>query len=431
MRIRFETFYQGLLVFLACMVFLSFLAMAQETNAPTTNAPSATVSTNAARETIRDKLPNAAVTFGLDRFEPMQRTVLGIPLWQYVASLVYIFLAFYVSKALDFFIRTVVKRWTSRTRTKFDDMLVTLLHGPVKIVAFVIFLHIGLSVFSWPEWLESFISKTLKIVVAASITFMLLRLADGLLGLWKQKQGEDDQDFNRQLFPIISKTVKVFIVVIAILVTAQQLDFNITALLASLSVGGLALGLAAQDTIANVFGAVSILLDKPFKVGQRVQWDTFDGVVEAIGLRSTRVRNLDGHLITVPNKAMGNATVTNVTLRPNIRTLINIGITYDTPVDLVKQALKILEEVYKSHPATQDVWISFNKFESSSLNLFVIHWWGNTDYKAYLAGMQELNLDIKRRFDEAGISFAFPTQTVHLKQDSDWKLGPTNPPLPA
>ena len=94
----------------------------------------------------------------------------------------------------------------------------------------------------------------------------------------------------------------------------------------------------------------------------------------------------------------------------------------------MKLALKVLEEIYRAHPMTSDLIISFNKFADSALNIFVVHWWNGIDHKAYLAGMQELNLAIKRRFDEAGISFAFPTQTVYLKQDSAWRVGTEGPP---
>jgi len=190
-----------------------------------------------------------------------------------------------------------------------------------------------------------------------------------------------------------------------------------------LSIGGLAVGLAAQDTLGNLFGAVAVFVDKPFRIGDRIQLDQVDGTVESIGLRSTRVRNLNGHLITVPNKTMGNATITNVTCRPNIKTEMNIGLTYDTPAEKVKRALKILEEIYRGHPMTVDLIVSFNKFADSSLNILVVHWWNSTDFKAYLAGMQELNLAIKERFDAEGISFAFPTQTLFLKQDSEWRVG--------
>ena len=206
------------------------------------------------------------------------------------------------------------------------------------------------------------------------------------------------------------------------LVTADNIGLNVTSLIASLSIGGLALGLAAQDTVANLFGAVMVFLDKPFKVGDRIQLDSIDGMVETIGLRSTRVRNLDGYLVTIPNKTMGNATIINVDRRPSIKTVMNIGVTYDTPVERVKVAIAIITEVYKSHKRTKDLIVSFNSFASSSLNILVIHWWDGTAPRELLAALEIMNLELKRRFDEERISFAFPTQTLYLKQDSDWKL---------
>jgi MscS family membrane protein len=218
------------------------------------------------------------------------------------------------------------------------------------------------------------------------------------------------------LFPLIRKTLKVLIILVAMLVTAQNLDFNISSILASVSIGGLALGLAAQDTLANLFGAVAIFADKPFRVGDRIKIDSFEGNIETIGLRSTRIRNLDGHLITIPNKTVGNSSITNITRRPNIRTLMHVGITYSTPPEQIKQATSLLREIYGRHPKTHDLVVSFEKFNAYSLDILVVHWWDGLDQKEYLAGMEDLNIEVKRRFDEAGIEFAFPTQTLHVNQ---------------
>src|SRR5467141_462998 len=145
-----------------------------------------------------------------------------------------------------------------------------------------------------------------------------------------------------QLFPVIRKTLKIFVVVVAALVTSQNLGMNVTGLLASVSIGGLAVGLAPQDTLSNLFGAIAIFADKPFRVGDRIQLDSIDGNVEAIGLRSTRVRSQDGYLITVPNKNMANANIINISKRPNIKTVMNIGVTYDTPTGQVERSAQII-----------------------------------------------------------------------------------------
>jgi MscS family membrane protein len=408
--------------FLFFLLLLGFWAFWMEARAATNElvgppAPAATATGTA----------TSAVTwqsFGLDRVPFLQsRQLAGIPLWQYVASLIYIFLAFYVSKFVDHFIRERVRAWARKTTTKLDDLFLELVRGPIKIVAFVILLHIGMKVYAWPAALERFFSQALKIFVACSICYVLLKAIDMFIGIWQQRSSTPgNEQFSRQLLPLIRKSFKVFVVIVVALVTSQNLGINVTGLIASLSIGGLAVGLAAQDTLANLFGAVAILTDKPCRVGDRIQVDGVDGTVEAIGFRSTRVRSLDGYLVSIPNKTMGNAVITNIAQRPTIKTVMNFGLTYDTTADKVERATKILEEVFKPHPMTADLVIGFNKFESSALNIQVVHFWNSTDGKAQLAGMQQLNLEVKRRFDAEGINFAFPSQTLYVKQDSDWRI---------
>jgi len=380
---------------------------------------------------IRVGVYNALLTFGLDRVPFLNRNkVADIPLWQFVASLVYIFLAFYVSKTLDFLVRVWFRRWVEKTATQFDDLLLSVLHGPIKIIAFVIFLRIGLEVFIWPAVVQSFLTKSFTVILAATLTYMVLKFIDLVMSHWQKRARPDsDRTFDEQLFPVIRKSLKVFVVVVGVLVTMDNIGVNITAAIASLSIGGLAVGLAAQDTLANLFGAVAVFVDKPFRIGDRIQLDGVDGTVETIGLRSTRVRSLDGFLITVPNKTMGNATITNITRRPGIKTEINFGLTYDTTTEQMKLAVKILEEIYRGHPQTQDLMISFNKFGDSALNISVVHWWKGTDGRACQLGMQELNFQVKEQFAAANLEFAFPSQTVYLKQDSEPSAGlPNTPP---
>jgi len=366
---------------------------------------------------------NTWLTFGLDRVPFLRHQVLGNPLWQYLASLIFILLAFYVSKLLDYVIQAQLKRWAAKTQTKVNVLVIELLRGPVKIITFVILLHIGLRVFAWPVWALHFISNGLKITVACSLSYVGLKFVDLIMGVWqKRAEAAHGGMMDLHLLPIIRKTLKIFVLVVTALVTTQNLGMNVTGLLASLSIGGLAVGLAAQDTLSNVFGAVAIFADKPFRVGDRIQLDAIEGDVEAIGLRSTRVRNLEGYLVTIPNKNMANANIVNISKRPNIKTVMNIGVTYDCPAPKIEQAMKIIEEVYRPHPKTADLIVSFNKFDSSVLNIMVVHWWNSKDLKDYLAGFQKLNLELKRRFDEEAISFAFPSQTVYLRQDSKWQV---------
>ena len=347
----------------------------------------------------------------------------GNELWKYLFSLIYIFLAFYISKFLDFLTRVWLNKWAEKTETKFDDLLLELLNGPVRVVAFVIFLRVGLDVFQWPDKVQAVMNKCFTLIVAVSLIYTVLKFVDLLMSYWHQRsRTEADKAFDQQLLPIVRKSLKVFVIVVGALVTLDNLGINITAAIASLSIGGLAVGLAAQDTLANLFGAVAVFVDKPFRIGDRIKLEGVDGTVETIGLRSTRVRSVDSHLVAIPNKIMGNAIITNITQRPHIKTEMNLGLVCDLSSAKLKQAIRLLEEIYRAHPQTEDLIVSFNKFADSSLNVQVIHWWKGTDQKGYFAGMQDLNLTIKERFDAEGISFAFPTQMLYLKPDSAGSL---------
>jgi MscS family membrane protein len=158
-------------------------------------------------------------------------------------------------------------------------------------------------------------------------------------------------------------------------------------------------------------------MDKPFVIGDAVKVENRDGVVEAIGLRSTRIRTYDGFLVTIPNKTMANSTIANVTCRPTIKTEINVGVTYDTTTEQLRKALDIANDVYAHHSNTHDTVVCFNKFGDFALNIQIVHWHTPAAWAVYVKDIEEMNLELKKRYDSEGIGFAFPTQTVYLKQE--------------
>lgn len=417
MKWRFEWVYRLGLVLLLVVAFWAVWSNAQEPgSAGTRPAPGHGTDTNSMAGQWTDHPP----TFWLDNVKWLRdNEFLGEPLWKYAASLVYIILAFYSAKLLDLLVNLWLRRLAGRSKTKRDDLLLEMVRGPVKMISLVIFLHIGLSLFNWPEHAQLLLSHGLIVAVACSVTYLALKLVDLLVGLWhEQIVSAQDKLFATQLMPLVRKVAKAGLVIAAVLLTADNLDIKITSALAGLSVGGLALGLAAQDTVANLFGAVAIFLDKPFYIGDTIKVEDVEGSVEGIGLRSTRVRNGDGYHVTIPNKLMGNAIITNITRRPTIKTEINLGLTHDLTAKQVARAVSLLEEIFQSSPQTADLTIGFNKFSDSSLNILVVHIWNGTDNKAYTAELQKLNLMIKERFDAEKIEFAHPTRTVLLRPEA-------------
>ena len=223
------------------------------------------------------------------------------------------------------------------------------------------------------------------------------------------------------LAPLLGKTLRVFVIIIGGIFIMQNLTgIKIGPLLASLGIGGIAVALAAKDSIANFFGTLTILFDKPFQVGERVLIDNYDGLIEEVGFRSTRIRTLNGHLVTIPNEKVVNSGLENIGRRPHIRWLTNITITYDTPSEKVEQAVSIIKEILDNHEGMHPDFpprVYFNGFNDWSLNILVIAWYHPPDYWDMQSWLQRTCLEILQRFNRAGIDFAFPSRTVYVAND--------------
>jgi MscS family membrane protein len=365
------------------------------------------------RSLRRERQPS----FGLEQFEFMRREFAGFPLWQYTASLLWIIGAFLVAALVDYLMMRSLKKLVTRSKTDLDDKLIAVIHKPIKLIVFLLMLQLGVQAFEWVDWAEKLLSVLFAVAIAAAVTYLVVQLVDVLVGFLQQKFFSGDAELSKLLMPILGKSIKVFIIIIAALTTAQFLGLPITSVIAGLGIGGIAIALAAQNTLSNVFGTVTILADRPFRVGDRVKVDSHEGFIETIGLRSTRLRTLEGHLTVIPNKTMADSAIVNISARPNIRHLMTLNITYGTSVEKMKEALAILREVYANHPLTHDTIIYWRDFGAHSLDILVVYWCKTTDFKEFLKANEEINIEIKRRFESAGIQFAFPTQTIHLETD--------------
>lgn len=253
--------------------------------------------------------------------------------------------------------------------------------------------------------------------------YKLVSIVDINLKKWASKTESTIDDM---LAPLLAKTLRVFIVIIGGILIIQNLTgVEIGPLLASLGIGGIAIALAAKDSIANFFGTLTILFDKPFQVGERILLDSYDGVVESVGFRSTRVRTLNGHLVTIPNEKIVNVGLENIGKRPHIRWLTNITITYDTPPDKVEKAVSIIKEILDNHEGIHPDFpprVYFNGFNDWSLNILVIAWYHPANYWDMQSWLQRTCLEILKRFNNEGIDFAFPSRTVYLANDDNRQI---------
>ena len=187
-------------------------------------------------------------------------------------------------------------------------------------------------------------------------------------------------------------------------------------MIAGLGIGGLALALAAQDSVKNIFAGIMIFLDKPFKIKDRIQIEGFDGVVEEVGLRSTRVRTLDGRIVTIPNSTFTDNSVVNVTSQPALKITLNLGLTYDTSEDDMQKGVDILRAIVADHSniLEKDCAVGFKDFGDFSLGILFLYYIKPDAH--WLDSQNTISKEVLKRFNGAGLDFAFPTQTLLNKE---------------
>lgn len=260
-----------------------------------------------------------------------------------------------------------------------------------------------------------------SMLISAAVGYILYWLVDVPIAWLTKITVKTESKLDDMLVPVIRKSLRVTVVLLVLIQIAQLLSNKpITSIIAGLGIGGLAVALAAQDTIKNVFGSFVLFADRPFQMGERIVVDGHDGPVEEVGLRSTKIRTLDGHLITVPNGELANKTIQNVGKRPFIKRTVDLTITYDTPLEKIDRALEIVKELLDNHEGMHEDLpprAYFSDFNAESLNIKVIYWYHPPDYWNYMSFSEKFNKEVFRRFGDEGIEFAFPTRTVYLAGD--------------
>jgi MscS family membrane protein len=342
--------------------------------------------------------------------------LMGTPLWAYVA-LVATFAGTYTGYRI--LMRLLESRWLlalAESQPELYKSIIGLVRSPLRLLQLTIAVGIGLHYFALPEAVASVASRLLLVLLTAIVAFVLVKLVDVFIAFLRPRIAESESRLDDQLLPVLSGALKAFILVIVAVLILQNSGYSISGLLAGLGLGGLAVALALQPTLANVFAAITIFVDRPFHIGDGVSVAGVSGSIESIGLRSTRMRTPEGTLVTLPNSTIVNAHIDNLQVRPTRRTNFTIGVTYDTSSEKLKKSVAILRDVMDQHAGTETSRAHFKSYGESALILDVAHWCKYLDYSEYLSCIEEINFEIKRRFEEEDIEMAYPTQTVHLVQ---------------
>jgi MscS family membrane protein len=310
--------------------------------------------------------------------------------------------------------------------------------GPSKLILLTLGLQFGLAGLNLrmtpPLALEAFLSKLILLLYSIAVIWYASNLTQLIEVVLRRLAGRTESPLDQQLAPFAAKTFQWVLLILGALYVAKTVfGQDIGAWLAGLGIAGLAVSLAAQDSLKNLFGSITLLLDRPFRVGQRIVYAGYDGTVEEIGFRSTRLRTLTGNLVNIPNSKIVNDPIENIGVRPAIQRVINVTITYDTPREKIQQAVNLLRGILEEpgigepiHPVINDTptppRVFFNDFNADSLNIFVIYWYAPPSWWDYMAHAEKLNFRIFEEFEKAGIEFAFPTRTLYLADDPKRRL---------
>ena len=345
--------------------------------------------------------------------EFFEKTFYGNTVAEWSVALLIIVGTFVLAKAIYWFSGNIIKKVTKKTKSKLDDLIIDKIEEPVILALVLGGFWYAISYLNVSEGFAGFADKAFYVAFTFDVSWLVVRLVDSVLveylsPLVKKTKGNLDN----QLLPIIRKSLKATIWAVAVIVGLNNAGYDVGALLAGLGLGGLAFAMAAKDSVANLFGGITVFMDKPFKIGDRIVIDGYDGIVSDMGLRSTKLRTLAGRIVTIPNKNFTEKYIENVSSEPNRKMSMTLGLTYDTsPKDILK-AIDMLKDIDKNSKYTKkECVVYFNSFGDFSLNIsftyFII---GKPDY--WFLAPNEINLQILQKFNDAGLEFAFPTQTI-------------------
>ena len=345
-------------------------------------------------------------------------TIFGVELWQYVgviiAVLVGVFLSIFATNSLTAIIQRIVLK---------------MIPGSKKIVA-------QKNVIKWPlnfifiGWISLLIISGLGFSIIALTEFMILskiisyigmiwlawRCSDIIAAVLKEKAQKTETKFDDLFVPFITRTLKVIIALVGFISIAEILNLPLSSILAGLGIGGIAIAMAAKDTIANIFGSLTVLVDRPFSIGDWVKIHDVEGTVEDLGFRSTKVRTFYNSLISVPNSVLLTASIDNLGARSYRRVSIKLGILYNTPADKVETFCQGIRQLIQDHPdTTSEFHVYFNDFNESSLDIMVYFFMTVPDWGKELSNRHDLFISFLKLAEEQRISFAFPTRTIQME----------------
>lgn len=363
--------------------------------------------------------------------------ITGNELWRFALVLFIIIITMAGGRILRYLIAAYAARRLAKRGVTVGTIFLNCMAKPITVAVFALGLYLcklclvfedaaavppveGISSNIGQAWTQA--AKAVWAIAVAYAIYRMVDIAEFYLQKWISKASTKLDDM---LVPVVRKSLRITIAAIAAFYIADNIlgqTQNIRSILVGAGVGGIALALAAKDTLANFFGSLTIFVDRPFQIDELIKIEGQTGFVEEVGFRSTRLRTLEGHLVTIPNSVITNSVVDNLGKRPSIRRTSNITITYDSGHSKAKRAVEIIKELLAAVPEANldeknPPKVFFNEFNDTSLNIYMTYRVKPADYWLFQAVNERVNLEMMKRFEAEGIEFAFPTQTLYVKKD--------------
>lgn len=330
--------------------------------------------------------------------------------------------ALFLLKIFQLIVLARLRAWAKKTKNDFDDAIISMVEGVRKSF----YLLVGLYIAIRPIEVHEAVVQVIKVFLIISIVYEVVRslnhLVDYFVGLYTRKFGKerdetkDAKEHTKSIARTMRILVQALIWILGLLLVLSNLGINITSLVASLGIGGIAIALALQNVFGDLFSSFSIYVDKPFKVGDLIMIGTDMGTVKKIGMKSTRIETLQGEEMTISNQELTSARVQNFRRMQKRRVKSHIGVVYGTGAEKLEQIPKIIKKVIDIEAGVDFDRCHFHEYGDFSLNYEFVFYVKSADYKEHMEKRHNINLEIYKQFSEHGIEFAYPTQTLFVNK---------------
>lgn len=341
---------------------------------------------------------------------------LGVEIWQYLAVFIWLLIGVILRKIFEFVLDNYIRRITDKTKFTWDDDLLDGVERPSGFIFLMTFFLISYTNLQLSVTVNLYLSTIFEVAISVGFVWLFYNLADVFAKYLTVITSKTDNKLDDQLVPLIRKTLRFFIVVMGVILVLQNNGYNVASLIAGLGIGGLAVALAAKDTLANFFGSITIFADRPFKIGDWIVVGNVEGTVEEVGFRTTRVRTFYNSLVSVPNSQVATTDIDNYGMRQYRRLKTVLNLTYSTTPEQMEAFVEGLKAIVKANKNfRQDFYeIHFNSFGAHSLDVLVYVFFDVPDWSTELQQRHNFLLEVLRLAKEVGVEFAFPTQTLHV-----------------